>query len=194
MDPNLIRQAQLGDRPSQARLLRDLQDDWFRFCLSQLRDSELAGDAVQETGLRVLTSLSRFDERSSFKTWSFGVALNVCRELRRKQLRLGGGFGEDGEEPADDLRSALLGRDGDNGPAEATVRREDVEALRTVLATLPVRQREVVAFRVFEDLSVQETARAMKCAEGTVKATLFAAMRNLRDKLGGQRRTPEVRP
>src|SRR4029077_5460680 len=33
-------QAQRGDRAAQAKLLRDLQDPWFRLCLSLLRDPE----------------------------------------------------------------------------------------------------------------------------------------------------------
>jgi DNA-directed RNA polymerase specialized sigma24 family protein len=37
--------------------------------------------------------------------------------------------------------------------------------------------------RFFEDLSVEQTAAAMGCAEGTVKATVFQALRALREKM-----------
>ena len=52
-------QAQRGDRTAQAKLLRDLQDPWYRFCLSLLRDPDRARDATQETALRFLRSQLR---------------------------------------------------------------------------------------------------------------------------------------
>ena len=45
------------------------------------------------------------------------------------------------------------------------------------------KQREAVVLRFFEELSVEETARAMGCAEGTVKATVHQAIRALKEKL-----------
>ena len=185
MDEQTIQQAREGSREAQSRLLRGLQDDWFRFCMSQLRDPDQAGDAAQETGLRVLTSLARFDGRSTLKTWTFGIALNVCREIRRRELRRGGMSGLDpDDEPAGDVRGAFLGHDPDAGDGAGTAERlDDAATLREVLATLPVRQREALTLRFFEEMSVQDTARAMNCAEGTVKATLFAALRNLRQRM-----------
>jgi RNA polymerase sigma-70 factor (ECF subfamily) len=58
---------------------------WYRFALAQLRDSELAADAMQETGLRLLRQLPTFRGDSQLQTWSLGIALNVTRELRRKR-------------------------------------------------------------------------------------------------------------
>ena len=184
MDERTIQQAKGGDRDAQSQLLRGLQDDWFRYCLSQLRDPDQAADAAQETGLRTLKSLARFDGRSTLKTWTFGIALNVCREIRRRELRRGGISGIDpNDEPGFDARGAFLGREDDAGAAGAVERLDDASALRDVLASLPVRQREAVTLRYFEEMSVQDVARAMACAEGTVKATLFAALRNLKQRI-----------
>jgi RNA polymerase sigma factor (sigma-70 family) len=60
---------------------------------------------------------------------------------------------------------------------------EQRERLRAVLEQLPERQREAVLLRFFEDLSVDETAKAMECAPGTVKATVHQALATLRRKL-----------
>lgn len=60
---------------------------------------------------------------------------------------------------------------------------EQREALRAVLENLPDRQKEAVILRFFEQLSVEETARAMNCAPGTIKATVHQALRALREKL-----------
>ena len=49
--------ARRGDRQAQGRLLRQLQDPWFRLCMSLLGDAEKSRDAVQETALRFLRAL-----------------------------------------------------------------------------------------------------------------------------------------
>ena len=51
--------------------------------------------------------------------------------------------------------------------------------VRELVAGLPERQREVVMLRIFEDLSVRETAGAMGISEGTVKALLHKAKERL---------------
>jgi RNA polymerase sigma factor (sigma-70 family) len=56
---------------------------------------------------------------------------------------------------------------------------ESVVAVRTAIAQLPPRQREVVLLRYFADLSVQATAEVMGCAEGTVKASTHKALATL---------------
>lgn len=175
MDDITIQLARQGERDAQSRLLRAMQDHWYRFSLCQLRDAEKAQDAVQETALRVLKSISRFDGRSSFKTWSFGIALNVCREIRRKRI---GADLDSAPEPS-------TSDDDEHGRQLDFL--DDSAALRKVMAELPERQRQVVTLRYLEEMSVADTALAMDCAEGTVKATLFAALRTLRSKLVGDK-------
>ena len=52
-----------------------------------------------------------------------------------------------------------------------------------MLNTLPDRQREAITLRFFEEMSVEETASAMGCAVGTVKATVHQALRALKLKM-----------
>src|SRR4051812_6235257 len=56
-------------------------------------------------------------------------------------------------------------------------------SLRTSLAALPARQRQAVVLRFLADLSIEEVAKAMQCAPGTVKSTLHAALARLRVEL-----------
>ena len=129
-----------------------------------------------------IAQFRRFRGDSRLRTWSIGIAINVVRELRRASgptVSLGDG----------DTMAALTWRATGRGPspppappgaAEAAERREVIHA---VLAGLPPRQREAVLLRFFEELSVEETAAAMACAPGTVKATVHQAIKSLREKL-----------
>ena len=68
----------------------------------------------------------------------------------------------------------------DAGPDEATAV-DDRDAIIRLLHQLPPRQRTVIVLRYWEDLTEAETARAMGCRIGTVKATASRALRRLRE-------------
>jgi RNA polymerase sigma-70 factor, ECF subfamily len=172
VNESTIELARRGDRNALADILREFQDVWYRMCLGLLRDAELARDATQETALRFLKQLPAFRGESQLRTWSLGIAINVCRELRRR------------DRPVDAMRLVESQRVGEAGPDEAAESAETLTRIRTMLNDLPERQRETVMLRFFEELSVEETAEAMQCAPGTVKATLHQALRSLKKKFG----------
>ena len=178
MDEATIDAARRGDRRAQARLLQSLQDVWYRYCLSMLRDAEKAADATQETALRFLKQLPAFRGDSQLQTWSVGIALNVVREQRRKSFRdeTTSLNCEDGSDPD-------LAPERSSGGSDPLEQQEAQDLLRATLQDLPERQREVVTLRFFEELSTEETATAMGCAVGTVKATLHQALRALKTKM-----------
>jgi RNA polymerase sigma-70 factor (sigma-E family) len=101
------------------------------------------------------------------------VLVNLARDRWRRARR------RVSEEELTNAGHVPAGRD----PADTVV---DRDALRRALATLPARQREVVVLRFFADLSVAETAQALRTAEGTVKAHTSRAVARLRQLLGEQ--------
>lgn len=158
--------ARAGDRQAIVRIISSLQDPWFRFCLSRLRDPTLARDATQESARRLLEGLAGFQRASRLETWAMGIALNVCREMTRK------------ERPANRAPSPSL--------AEPAAQRHDLDVpldVNAAVSALPDRQAEVVTLRYLHGLTTIETAEAMGIATGTVKATLNHAMKTLRQRL-----------
>lgn len=57
--------------------------------------------------------------------------------------------------------------------------------LAEALQALPARQREAFTLRIWEGLSVDDTAAVMKCSDGSVKTHLSRALSTLRGKLEG---------
>jgi RNA polymerase sigma factor (sigma-70 family) len=128
--------------------------------------------------LLFLKTLSQFRAQSSIKTWSLGIALNVVREMRRTRSH------DAIEIAAAERASTELGEVGRAGsPVDSAASSELRSVLSAGLNDLSDRQREAVVLRFFEDLSVEQTASAMNCAPGTVKATVHQALRNLRRTL-----------
>jgi RNA polymerase sigma-70 factor (ECF subfamily) len=60
---------------------------------------------------------------------------------------------------------------------------EAAEAVGTAIRALPPLQREVLVLSEYEDLSLEEIARAVDAEVGTVKSRLFRARENLRKAL-----------
>ena len=181
MDDVTVQAARSGDRSAQARLLRWLQDPWYRLCLSLLGDVERAREATQEAAVRFLRQLPLFRGDSTIKTWALGIAINVAREMRRSPHVRTGGL-----EDWDGVGNVSYGprRPAPRPPPDVAAElAEQRDRLRAVLADLPERQREALVLRFFEELSVEDTAAAMNCAAGTVKATVHQALKALRKRL-----------
>ena len=66
-----------------------LRKDLLRFAMLQLRDHQLAEDVVQDTLLAAFTASSGFEQRSSAKTWIFGILKNKIIDTMRDRWNKG---------------------------------------------------------------------------------------------------------
>ena len=171
MDHKTLNAARRGNRAAQAALLGALQDRWFRMSVSLLGDADAARDATQETALRFLKQLKSFRGDSQLSTWAVGICLNVAREIRRDRRWV----------ETDEYDAAWHRFEGCEAEPDAQMQAaERIQCMREALSALSERQQEAVVLRFFEELSVEQTARIMRCAPGTVKATVHQALRAMR--------------
>jgi RNA polymerase sigma-70 factor (ECF subfamily) len=82
----------------------------------------------------------------------------------------------------EDFRTAI-----DNNPALILSNERTLEALDAALHRLPVRQQQTFLLRIWEGLSVEQTAKAMNCSPGSVKTHLSRAVKTLRNQLEDHR-------
>lgn len=163
----LMDRAGRGDAAAFGLLAHHAQDDLFRVALAQGASGADAAEIVQETFLRAYERRTSWRAGGNAVGWLRGIAMNVLRETRRRRARWP-------VMDADLLAEVAAGED----PGEV-----DTSALAKALAGLPDRQREVIACRFLRRMSVKETAEAMGCAEGTIRAATWAAVETLRRKL-----------
>jgi RNA polymerase sigma-70 factor, ECF subfamily len=129
-----------------------------------------AADLLQDVWLRAFQKRRGFDGRGSL----FGWLLTICRTVGLAAVSKRDDFVDvasiDQLAITDDLEPGVH-------------RRIQQERLRDAVDALPPRQREVVLLRITEDKSTADAARILGCAEGTVKASLHAAIHRLQDML-----------
>ncbi len=170
-DEELVRLFKSGDATAFDAIVRRFQDRIYRLASVWLYDPQLAADATQEVFLRGHKGLRSFRFRARPFTWLFRTTRYVCNEFNRQRKA-----------------EALDQEPGDTSsvPERQVAEVETAVRIRKLVAGLPERQREVVMLRIFEDMSVRETAAAMNCREGTVKALLHKATNNLKTAIGPQ--------
>ncbi len=176
----LMDKAASGDDAAFGALALAVQDDLFRFALAHSLRQADAAEVAQETFLRAYRGRTSWRTGSDVMGWLYGIAMNVVREFhRRNSRRTADGVELDTLAGSEAARpSGRTGEEDRPGAALDVATRNEV--LSAALAKLPPRQQEAVSCRYLLQLSLQETAAIMGCAEGTVKAAVFAGLANLK--------------
>jgi RNA polymerase sigma factor (sigma-70 family) len=142
-------------------------------------DRSAAEDALQATYLKILDGRARFEGRSSFRTWVFGVLRRTASEERR------GGRGWSWGPLS--LLASHPATGSDRHHADAGVlRSEESSRLLAALQALPARQREVLHLVFYQDLTIAEAAEVAGVGLGTARthyARGKAALRRLLEEL-----------
>jgi RNA polymerase sigma-70 factor (ECF subfamily) len=155
-------------------LYRKYHDDLFRFLFYMVQSREEAEDLVQEVYIRVLKSYSKFEKRSSEKTWIYAIARNLAMDSFRKQKGSSGTLFYQVE-----LESLQICHDMPL-PEELAIEREDIRKIYVCLKRCTLDQQLVIMLRFIQDLSLFETAKALGWTEGKVKNTQHRAIKKLK--------------
>ncbi|HEY5925249.1 MAG TPA: sigma-70 family RNA polymerase sigma factor [Kofleriaceae bacterium] len=182
LDEVTLRRAQKGDQRAWRDLIERYQQPVHALIWRLLagRARHRVEDLTQETFVRVLRALPRFDPAgtASLLTWILTIATRMTlNELRRPETA--------------GLDSEPIG--GERADADAERKRLGT-AIASGVAALPDAQRAVLVLREYHDLDYAEIADVLELDVGTVKSRLSRARAALRDhltqampELGGRR-------
>ena len=93
---SLVRQCLTGDQRSMLALVERFQGQVFGLCYRMLGQRQDAEDAAQETFVRVLKNLHRWDPEREFQPWLLTIAGNRCRTaLSARKRRPAGELAEE---------------------------------------------------------------------------------------------------
>jgi RNA polymerase sigma-70 factor (ECF subfamily) len=177
-DRDLMARLAAGDREALGPLMERHHLRVYRIALSYLRDRDEALDAVQETFVKAYQAAARWDGAAEVAPWLSRIAVNhAIDRYRRSRRRLRS------ETPLDDeVHGERIAVDAPS-PERRAMDHEAGERISAALGDLPDRQRAVVVLRLYEEMNLDEIARALDMNLGTVKSSLHRALRRMRERL-----------
>lgn len=203
-DAELVAALRRGDE----RAFAELVDEWgpamLRLAQLQVGSRAVAEEVVQEAWLAVLRGLDGFEGRSAFRTWVFGIVVNVARARGRRERRtLPFSFlrrrAEEGRPGpvVDPDRFLPAGHPERPGwwalppapwaaPDERLVADEMRDVILSTIAELPVRQRAVIVLRDVEGCPAEEACEALGLSEGNQRVLLHRARARVRNAVERQ--------
>ncbi|HET9229415.1 MAG TPA: sigma-70 family RNA polymerase sigma factor [Thermoanaerobaculia bacterium] len=166
----------------------DTPDELFRryyrpvvaFFMKRGFSSEESRDLAQETFLRVFNKWDSFRGESSVETWLFQIAANLYKnQIRALQTQK-----RDAQETSlDSADGALELGSRETDPLKVVLTEEESRLLWEAVEALPPQMKQAVFLRVGKDLKYREIADLMHVSIETVKAHLYQARQQLRDRL-----------
>ena len=185
-EPAAVGQDILDQVRALDRFLASVEKRAFRIARIALRHDEDALDIVQDAMLQLARRYSRRPSEE-WRPLFYRILQNGIRDCqRRRKVRSRVMSWAPGGSASDDEGRDPIEAVPDRGatPVERLAVDEAMQALEAALADLPGRQQEAFMLRNFEGFDVAETAKAMRCSEGSVKTHYSRAVHTLRERLG----------
>lgn len=172
-DRACVEAARAGDNKAYEELMQRYRKSVYYLVLKMVRTPEDAEDLTQESFAKAFSSLDSYDDHFAFTTWLFRIATNTSIDfIRRKKLDK---ISLNQASASDDGSFELQIKDTGLMPIELIIREQRREITQMAIAKLPVRYRELIELRYFQELSYEEVAEKLQLPLGTVKAQLFRA-------------------
>ncbi|MBS1583174.1 MAG: sigma-70 family RNA polymerase sigma factor [Bacteroidetes bacterium] len=144
----------------------------FRFIHRRAGSRELTADLTQQTFLKALLALERYQARGlPFRAWLFRIALNELRMhwRKRKEVVMELSFAE------------VKGLGAEIGLKEAD---EDMARLARALSTLPPEKARLIELRYMDGLSFAEVGQVLGLGEDAAKMRTHRVLALLREQIG----------
>jgi RNA polymerase sigma-70 factor (ECF subfamily) len=200
-DDGLVQALRRGDEDAFVALVSRYYSAMLSLALLYVPSHAVAEEVVQETWLAVLQGISRFEGRSSLKTWMFSILVNIAktrgqREERSVPMSSLAELDLDREEPAVEL-DRFLPADHEQWPhgwlhapqswaalpEEQLLSRETGMRIQQAIAALPPMQREVMRLRDVEGWSGEEVCNTLELSETNQRVLLHRARSKVRASL-----------
>jgi RNA polymerase sigma-70 factor (ECF subfamily) len=199
---SLLERARAGDESAFEGIVEAHRGELHAHCYRMLGSMHDAEDAIQDALLRAWRGISKFEGRSSVRSWLYSIATNTCLDQIAKRpkrvLPIDYGPATDPHVPPGEplvesvwiepYPDEILGlEDGLAAPAASYERRESVElAFIAALQHLPATQRAVLILREVLGFSAKEVAESLDTTVASVNSALQRARATVQERVPEQ--------
>ena len=196
-DERLVAALRAGDETAFRTVVRDWHASLLRVAQIFVPSRAVAEEVVQETWLRVLGALDRFEGRSSLKTWVFRILVNTAKTRAQREGRT---VPFSALQDASRIPEAAVGPErflpDDHPrypghwaarppelPLDRLLAAETREVVAQAIEALPANQRAVISLRDVEGWSGDEVRNALELSEVNQRVLLHRARARVRRAL-----------
>ena len=186
-DDILVQQAQQGNTGAMERLIVKYQKRIFNVILKICGNYDDAAELTQETFVKVIENIDKFQGRSGFYTWAFRIGVNLtfsyCKKNSRLRLRSLDGEIDKERSPEGSLLKDVFADNSAVEPADVAENKELCDLVNKSIMKLEEPQRMVLVLRDIEGMNYAQIAEVLNIELGTLKSRLSRARGNLKNIL-----------
>lgn len=180
IDAELVAKVRQGDKEAFGQLIERYQQMVGRIAKKMIADEWVARELAQEAILQAYLSLDHLRDASRFKSWLYGITLNMCRSYLHDQKidllsleTLMGGVHRDS-----------ITNFGHVIDPQIIAEAHDLHRLvLDAIDELSARDKEATLLFYYEQLTLQEIATLSHASVGTIKGRLHRARKQLQSRL-----------
>jgi len=186
LDDNvLVEQCRKGDPKAMETLIIKYQNRIYNVILKICGNTDDAAELTQDTFVKVIQNINKFQSRSSFYTWAFRIAVNLTINYCKRNVKLGlksiDAQDNQNSEQTKKALKALLKDDKSVDPATIAANKELADLILMAVMRLDDAHRTVIVLRDIEGMNYAQIADILNINLGTVKSRLSRARSQLRE-------------
>ena len=168
----LVERIRKKDQRAMSQLYQMYVEEPSSVCYRYVPDDDDAKDVLQNSFVKIFTSLPTFEYRneSSFRGWMIKIVVNEALHFLRERKKL----------LFTELHEADIQQSADEEPASDSI---SADELHQLISELPDGYRTVINLYSFEGCSHQKIAELLGITEGTSGSQLYYAKRMLSRKI-----------
>lgn len=147
--------------------IEGLRPQILNFCERYLHNLHDAEEACQDTLFKAYQAYTKFEGKSSLKTWVMKIASNVCASFYRSNAKY----------------RTTLSDDGFQYPEEVDEPIEQPFQFNSLIETLNNQEKNILSFHFVKDMPLSEIAKCLAMNKSTVKMCYYRALNKFESNL-----------
>lgn len=169
--PEWLEKARQSDIYAWEKLVKEYENMVYHIAYRMMQNEQEAKDISQEIFIKVYRNLPKFDEKSTFSTWLYRIAINTCIDaLRKNKTKQTISWEQHIEQNKNETITYTT-----ETPEEICLQKEKQNNIMEALQNLSPEHKAVILMRDIQDMTYGEIAECLSVSLGTVKSRIARA-------------------
>ncbi|KGP93097.1 RNA polymerase sigma factor SigY [Pontibacillus chungwhensis BH030062] len=172
MDEQVLKRIKKGDQQALAQVLKDHYEFLYKYTVQLTGNTDVAKDVTQETMVKVIHSIHKYEIQAKFSTWIIQIATNIFLDMKRK-----------------DKRWELYLKENSGAVGYKSNMENGWSETLEVLSSLEDKYRIPILLKHLYGYEYKEIGRMIGLKAGTVKSRVHYGLELLRKEMQGDEKT-----